>query len=47
MKERYLTPGDIEENARRLIPESHLEGAGQRGPAFNISRAAVLIIDML
>ncbi len=41
LKERYLTPGDIEENARRLIPE-----AAVRGPAFDISRAALLILDM-
>ena len=41
MKERYLTPGDIEENARRLIPE-----ATARGPEFDISRAALLILDM-
>ncbi len=41
LKERYLTPGDIEENARRLIPE-----AAERGPAFDISRAALLILDM-
>ena len=41
MKENYLTPGDIEENARGLIPEA--EG---RGPAFDISRAALLILDM-
>ena len=41
LKQRYLTPGDIEENARRLIPE-----AAVRGPAFDISRAALLILDM-
>ena len=41
MKQRYLTPGDIEENARGLIPEGTL-----RGPAFDISRAALLIFDM-
>ena len=41
MKENYLTPGDIEENALRLIPES-----GHRGPEFEISRAALLILDM-
>jgi isochorismate hydrolase len=41
LKERYLTPGDIEENARRLIPE-----AAERGPEFDISRAALLILDM-
>ncbi len=41
MKENYLTPGDIEENARRLIP-----GAAPRGPEFDISNAALLILDM-
>ncbi len=41
MKENYLTPGDIEENARRLIP-----GAAPRGPEFDISKAALLILDM-
>ena len=41
MKENYLTPGDIEENARRLIP-----GAVPRGPEFDISNAALLIMDM-
>ena len=51
MKERYLTPGDIEENARRLIPESLHRGAehgetDRRGPAFNISHAALMILDM-
>jgi len=51
LKERYLTPGDIEENARRLIPESLHRGAehgetDSRGPAFDIFRAALLILDM-
>ena len=51
MKENYLTPGDIEENARRLIPESNSQRAGSdiassRGPAFDISCAALLILDM-
>lgn len=41
MKERYLTPGDIEENARSLIPV-----AAERGPAFDMARAALLILDM-
>ncbi len=41
LKERYLTPGDIEENAHSLIPE-----VVGRGPAFDISRAALLILDM-
>lgn len=41
MKQRYLTPGDIEENARGLIPEGT-----PRGPAFDISCAALLILDM-
>lgn len=41
MKENYLTPGDIEENALRLIPD-----ASERGPVFDISRAALLILDM-
>jgi isochorismate hydrolase len=41
MKEHYLTPGDLEENARRLMPD-----AGRRGPEFDISRAALLILDM-
>lgn len=41
MKQQYLTPGDIEENAGRLIPEGTL-----RGPVFDISRAALLILDM-
>ncbi len=51
MKDNYLTPGDIEENARRLIPESNSQRAGSdiassRGPAFDISCAALLILDM-
>jgi isochorismate hydrolase len=41
LKERYLTPGDMEENARSLIPD-----AVERGPAFDISCAALLILDM-
>jgi len=41
LKEHYLTPGDLEANARRLIPE-----AARRGPAFDISKAALLILDM-
>jgi nicotinamidase-related amidase len=41
LKENYLTPGDIEENALRLIPD-----ASERGPVFDISRAALLILDM-
>ena len=41
MKKRYLTPGDIEENARSLISD-----AADRGPAFEIERAALLILDM-
>jgi len=46
LKERYLTPGNIEENAVRLIPEPHRQGPGRRGPVFDISRAALLILDM-
>jgi isochorismate hydrolase len=41
LKKRYLTPGNIDENARRLIPEGEL-----RGPTFDLSRAALLILDM-
>jgi isochorismate hydrolase len=41
MKEHYLTPGDLEKNARRLMPD-----ARRRGPEFDISRAALLILDM-
>ena len=41
LKEHYLTPGDIEENAVRLIPE-----AAVRGPEFDLARAAMLILDM-
>jgi len=51
LKENYLTPGDIEENARRLIPEANSQRAGggvadSRGPVFDISRATLLILDM-
>jgi isochorismate hydrolase len=51
LKEHYLTPGDIEENAVRLIPESHRPAedrgeADRRGPEFDLARAALLIIDM-
>lgn len=41
MKEHYLTPGDIEENALRMVPED-----AHGGPRFDISRAALLILDM-
>jgi isochorismate hydrolase len=41
LKENYLTPGDLEANAGRLIPE-----AARRGPEFDISKAALLILDM-
>ena len=51
LKERYLTPGDVEENARRLIPESCRQSADSaaaepRGPEFDLSRAALLVLDM-
>jgi len=41
MKEKYLTPGDIEGNALRLAPE-----AKARGPEFEPDKAALLILDM-
>ena len=41
MKEKYLTPGDIEGNAESLMPE-----ARTRGPEFELNKAALLILDM-